>query len=182
MEASIAENLENKDDDIAARFTDRIVCDGNAREIFANFHDEGLTIERRLIPVEPALDGECGRWREDAIQIAGLLAAIKEVNAIDGTLAQKAVNIVRWCKKSFLMMFLKPYFDRVDDRCERLMDIIEASPDRQISLRTLKNNHTISEKDIIAIQALYPQRFAIEIVKSNIGRPSKVVRICNGNE
>jgi hypothetical protein len=50
MEASIAGNLENKDDNIAARFTDRIVCDGNAREIFANCHDEGVTIERRLIP------------------------------------------------------------------------------------------------------------------------------------
>jgi hypothetical protein len=181
METSILENREKTGDDIVAQFTERIVCDGDAREIFANFHDEGLAVERCLVPVEPAFDGECGRWREDAIQIAGLLAAIKEEGAIDGLLAQQAVNIVRWCKKSFLMMFLNPYFDRIDDRCERLMDIIESSPDRQISLRILKNNHTISEKDIIAIQAVYPQKFMVETVKSNTGRPSKVVRICNGN-
>jgi hypothetical protein len=181
MEQSMAMETSSNDDDLVMRFTDRIKCDTEARKMFADFHDEGWTLEQQLLPIELALEGECGRWREDAIQIAGLLASLEEVEKIDVALAQRAINVVRWCKKSFLGMFLGPYFDRVNDKCERILEIVEASPDRQVSLRTLKNNHTITEMDIIAIQAVYPQRFRIETVKSNTGRPSKVVRIHNGN-
>jgi hypothetical protein len=97
-------------DDLAAKFTQRIECHADAREIFANFHDEGVELERSLATIEPALSGECGRWREDAIQIAGLLALLEDADRIDISLAQRAVDVVRWCKKSFLALFLKPCF------------------------------------------------------------------------
>jgi hypothetical protein len=69
-------------DDLVVRFTDRIGCDARARELFADFHDGGVELEQHLAAVEPALDGECGRWREDAIQIAGLLAKARMTGKI----------------------------------------------------------------------------------------------------
>jgi hypothetical protein len=162
--------------DLAAQFTNRIECDFGAREVFADFHDEGLELEKCLVAVEPALSGECGRWREDAIQIAGLLAAFDEVDRIDVSLARRAVNVVRWCKKSFLALFLRPYFERIDEKCERILDIIDSSPNKQAQLRTLRNNHNIIERDIAAIQAMYPHRFAVETVQlASGGRPSKII-------
>jgi hypothetical protein len=176
MEENSGMDDPKNDDGRIAWFTERIECGNDAREIFADFHDEGLALEQSLIPIEPALGGECGRWREDAIQIAGLLAALEKGKHIDAALARKATNVVRWCKKSFLAMFLKPYFARIDEKCERMMDAIDGSPDKQAPLRLLRNSHGIGEQDIAGIQAMYPHKFSIGISQlPNGGRPSKVI-------
>jgi hypothetical protein len=55
-----------------------ISCDGDARSAFADFYDEGVLLDRELSAAVPEPSGECGLWREDATQIAGLIACYEE--------------------------------------------------------------------------------------------------------
>jgi hypothetical protein len=173
----MGENAANNCKDLVAQFTDKIMCSEDAREAFADFHDEGLALEKRLMAIEPAFSGECGRLREDAIQIAGLLALLDEADCIDVTLAHRAISIVRWYKKSFFALLFRPYFEHMEEKCERIFDLIEASSEKRVPLRMLRNTHRITKEDITAIQAMYPSKFTIETIQaSRGGRASSVIR------
>jgi hypothetical protein len=127
---------------------DSIPCTQSARDAFSRFNDDGIDLEKLFCLVDGNLSGECSRWGEDAIQIAGLLACLEGKDIIDEALAHKAIAIVRWCKKNFLKMLTKCSFDGISDKFERLEYIIEKSENGFVTTGDLKNRHGFTNEDI----------------------------------
>jgi hypothetical protein len=171
------------DEDISNRFltaVEFIECSDEARQIFIDFYNEGYEIEHCIYALSKDFPGECSRWREDAIQIAGLLACFEDKTCIDADLAMRASNIVRWCKKNFLRMACKWYIEFFDEKFERILDLMERSSSNSISIRDLKFRNGFTQDGINAICALYVDEISIEQVKPKSkkgGRPSAILRL-----
>jgi hypothetical protein len=154
-----------------------IECDQAAADLFVEFYNEGVEIERALAAVDRRIPGECSRWREDAVQLSGLLAAMYYSCGFGRDIAQKAINVVRWNKKNFLTQFIKHNLNGVSDKFEHLEGIIEKSGIGQVAIRDLKTRNGFTSEDIETLQHLYGDE--IEIITINPkgrGRPSTVVR------
>jgi hypothetical protein len=155
-----------------------IPCDDAARNAFADFHDEGHELECALTEFFPDLSGECSRWREDAIAVAGLLSRFALLESITRELALLACAIVRWCKKSFLTMLLRYNPVEIDDLLQRVIDLIDDSEKGYVSTRHLRKNNGISEQMLRGIILANPGVIVLKEARtsSKQGRHSKIVR------
>jgi energy-coupling factor transporter ATP-binding protein EcfA2 len=156
-----------------------IECDPAAANLFLEFNNAGIDIENAFVFADQRLPGECSRWREDAIQIAGLLSVLLDKPQIDYNTAQAAIAIVLWCKKNFLRMLTKHHFTGMGEKFEHLEGLIENSANGQVSTYDLKNRNGFSSEDIEIICHLYGDEIEIVTVKSKSpkgGRPSTVIR------
>jgi hypothetical protein len=152
-------------------------CDVNAREVFRRFHDEGIDIQDLLAPLIPEIIGENSRWRELAIKIAGLLACLEKRTGIDRDIAERACAIVRWCKKSFLMLLMRDC-EGPKSKFERLLELLKDSDRGCMTVRDLKNSHGFKGKDLDLMFELHPDLIRKDVVKpTGQGRPSPVIRL-----
>jgi hypothetical protein len=158
-----------------------ISCDIQAQEVFKDFHDEGVEIQELLAPLIPEIIGENSRWREDAIQIAGLLACLENRLGIDRNLSERACSIVRWCKKSFLLLAIRDC-EAPKSKFERLLELLEDSDDGCVSIRDFQKSHTFPKKDLDLMLEFHPSQIRQEIRKAKTGRPSAVIRLINPPE
>jgi hypothetical protein len=158
-----------------------IPCDVHAQEVFKDFHDEGVEIQELLTPLIPEIVGENSRWREDAIQIAGLLTCLEGRSGIDRELSERACAIVRWCKKSFLLLSIRDCEER-KNKLERLLEVLEDSGDGCVTVRVLRDNHGIQRKDLDLLLEFHPTLIRQEIKKPKTGRPSTVIQLVNPPE
>jgi hypothetical protein len=159
-----------------------IPCDTQAQEVFKDFHDEGIEIQELLAPLIPEIIGENSRWREDAIQIAGLLACLENRLGIDRDLSERACAIVRWCKKSFLLLAIRDC-EAPKSKFERLLELLEDSDNGCLSARDLQKTHGFLRKDLDLMLEFNPSLICREIKKPpKQGRPSVVVRLINPSE
>jgi hypothetical protein len=158
--------------------TESITCSQAAKLLFHAFKDEGIDLENSLLIADINLEGECGRWMEDAIQTAGLLCCIDGVSEIDGRIARNAIAIVRWCKRNFLKMLTKYSFDAVTKKFEHLEYLIEKSEKGFVTVRDIKNRNGFTDEDIEILKFLFDDEIRIETKKGKGwggGRPSTVI-------
>jgi hypothetical protein len=167
-----------------ARLINNIKCDDDARAVFADFNDEAFALEKKLVASFPELDGELGRWREDAIQIVGLLAICKRGKSIDVPLAKYTCCVIDWCKKSFIMFFLKNHRAKIAKKLQRIEDLLaEASTDR-VPMWRLRQYYGIDDETLQEIMQIYPKQLVIERGKTTVkgGRPPSFLRMLPAEE
>ncbi|MDR2341329.1 MAG: DUF3987 domain-containing protein [Puniceicoccales bacterium] len=159
-----------------------VQCDGSARKAFFNLHNEGLELENELLPIGLKVEGITGRWHEDAIQIAGLLALLENRQTIGMEIAGRACALVRWCKKSFLRAIVYKS-TRQEEKFEKFFTILESTPHGKISRRDLIRTHHIKTELIDAMLTLYPEKFRSEIIcPPKAGRPSEIICLNSANQ
>jgi hypothetical protein len=162
-----------------ARLINNIECNDEARAVFTAFHNEAFDLGRELAASFTEMDGELGRWREDAIQIAGLFACYEQRNNIDGILAGRACSLVRWCKKSFLRLFFANHKVKISKKLQRIEDLLaEASADR-VPMWRLRQIYGIDDEMLHEIMQIYPRQLVIEKGKTTAkgGRPPVFLRM-----
>jgi len=146
--------------------------DPAAREAFRQWHNKGVTLRNGLLR---DVEGEAGRWRENAIRIAGVLAVAAGTRKITEELAQDAIRLCRWAVFSGLSLLSAGRMARQSEQRTRLLAILNTG---QETVRNLHRRHGFSKSEIKHLVAVYPDDFTQETVKpEKAGRPSEVVRL-----
>jgi len=164
-----------------ARFLDQteppriIQATKEARDVFSNFHDESVLLEREKFA---DLTGELSRWRENAIKVAGLFALIDEVDELTPDHARRGVEIVRWAAYNYLSLLQSGRRQRQQERLESILGHIQEAGG-EINVGHLATSHGINRSSLDAVIAACPGR--IEIVKrpqpsGKAGQPAQIVR------
>lgn len=158
----------------AAREQSIIMCDAEAREVFRAFHNETVDYRNgRFADIE----AELGRWRENAIRIAGGMAVAEGVSRISGELATRAVALARWGHLSGLALMNGRAEEQRRARLDRIMGLAREAGG-EITLRLLKKNHGVSETEVEHLARLHPSQLIIaEKCGEKGGRPSRILRL-----
>lgn len=154
-----------------------IPCDAQAREVFRGFHNEAVDYRNgRFRDVE----AELGRWRENAIRIAGGLTLAEGAESVTRGIAERAVSLARWAHLSGLALLNVGAEERRRARVERIADLARAAGGT-ITLRRLRDSHGVREDEVEHLARLYPSRLAVEArpIGAKGGRPSRIVRLAN---
>jgi len=159
-----------------------IRCSDDARETFRAFHNEAVALRNGKYR---DIEGELGRWRENAIKIAGQQcladAIINDQDPFDeivltGEQAERGVKIARWPLRHSVAMLNKAMVDRQWRRAQSLLDLRQRYR-RQVTLRDLQRRHGFSLDEVQTLALQYPTLFKIEPLKrQTAGRPSEVLR------
>src|SRR5262249_22582493 len=131
-------------------------------------------------------EGELGRWRENAIKIAGQQcladAIINDQDPFDDDIvlttdhAERGVKIARWPLRHSVAMFNKAMVDRQWRRARSLLDLRQRYR-RQATLRDLQRRHGFSPSEVQTLALQNPALFKLETLKlKTSGRPSEVLR------
>jgi hypothetical protein len=157
---------------------EEIAWSSDAREIFREFHNESVRLRNGKWH---EMEGELGRWRENAIRIGNgivLADAFTGHGAVQtGTAeqARRAVTLMRWCARSQLAVFNRVREQRQLDRLEKLLTLIQKHGGR-ITLRDLGLRHGFQPDQVRSLAADYRERLQIvEESNANGGRPSIVI-------
>ncbi len=154
----------------------RIVCTTEARELFRQFHNEGVRL--RLGEFRD-VEAELGRWRENAIRLAiGLCVADNlEAQELTGEQAARAVDLLRWCARSSLQITNAARMQKRTKRAEELQTLLASKTRGEETLRNLDKSHGFAHEEVQALAGQFPERFAVERRESTGGRPSPVLRL-----
>lgn len=154
-------------------------CSPEAREVFRHFHNESNALRRgRCADVE----GELCRWRENAIRVAlNLWLADGAGGWITAEQAERAVRIVRWCGRAYLVILNQGRGARKYSRAQGLRAILIEMPERTITLRDLANRHNYDQGEVRSLAAEFPDLLKIEprLPGSQGGRPSEVLTLAS---
>jgi len=156
-----------------------IRCSEGAREVFRAFHNEAVRLRNGQYR---DIEGELGRWRENAIKAAGgqwvADAIVKRKSTDDLVLtpdqAQRGVDIARWSHLHSIAMLRRGMVERRWQRVERLCDLL-VRYNGSVTLRILRDNHGFAPDEVKALSAEYSNRIQVKVVKQTTGRPSEVL-------
>jgi len=146
-----------------------IACSPEAREVFAKFDDEGVTLERNWCP---DLRGELSRQRENAIKVAGLFALLEKQDVISEQMATCAVEVVRWVGLNYLSLVQIQRKDRLKKEFTRIMEILEECGG-SVGLGPLAQHHGIKRERVEALIAVFPGDLEIRKVPRPEGQPGR---------
>ncbi len=145
--------------------------DPAAREAFRHWHNAGVKLRNGLLR---DVEGEAGRWRENAIRIAGVLAVAAGAGRITESIAADAIRLCRWAVFSGLSLLASGRAARQSEQAGRLRELLAAGP---VTVRDLGRRHGFNKSTIQHLVAIYPDDFIVETVKhESAGRPSQIVR------
>jgi hypothetical protein len=164
------------------RHSHEIKCSSDAREIFRAFHNEAVALRNEQFR---AIEGELGRWRENAIRIAGGLCvadALEKGKAIGSIIvtpeqAQRGVKIARWSHLYSITMLNRSLTERNWKRFETLQDLLRNRYGGAATLRDLQRRNGFSPNESRSLVGAFPHIFLIRTVKSATGRPSEVLTL-----
>jgi hypothetical protein len=161
----------------------RIPCTPEAKRVFSQFQREANELQKILTKHFPKMDGECSRWRQCAIEVAGLFYLAEDRESVDEGTAKRACSIVRWYKMSFLFGDLNFSKEQLVEKRQRIEDIIVDSGKKEITCRELRKRG-IGDDVIEAVLLLHPNEFktAIKMPGKMGGRPSKVLILTTEQE
>jgi len=146
--------------------------DPAAREAFLQWHNESVKLRNGLLR---DVEGEAGRWRENAIRIAGVLAVAAGAERITERIAADAIRLCRWAVFSGLSLLASGRTARQSEQRIKLLLILEAGP---VTARDLHRRHGVSKSTIRHLITVCPDDFILETIKpEGAGRPSEVVRL-----
>lgn len=154
----------------------RIVCTPEAREVFRQFHNEGVRLRRGEFR---DVEAELGRWRENAIRLAigQCVADSIETQALTGEQATRAVEIMRWCARSALQITNAARMQKRGKRADELHALLASKPRGEETLRNLDKSHGFKPEEVHALAGQFPERFTVERKEGTGGRPSPVLRL-----
>ncbi len=158
-----------------------IQCAPEAREVFRVFHNEAVHLRNGKYR---AIEGELGRWRENAIRIAGgqcvadALSKGEDVRSLilTGEQADRGVNLARWSHLHTLAMLNKGLADRQWQRVETLQALVSRYSGA-VTLRDLRDRHGFAPDEVKRLAAEYPHALSIQTHKPITGRPSEVLTL-----
>jgi hypothetical protein len=161
----------------------RIPCAPEAKRVFSQFQREANELQKSLTEHFPSMEGECSRWRQCAIEAAGLFCLAEGRDCMEEGTAKRACSTVRWYKKSFLFGSLDATKKQLDDTRERINDLILAAGKSQMSYRDLYVRHGLKKEIMDLVILLHPKEFRIVQEKTkNRGRPSKIIILTTEEE
>jgi hypothetical protein len=158
-----------------------IECSEDARTVFREFHNEAVRLRNGKYR---AIEGELGRWRENAIRVAGgqcVADAIAKNTGLEDLVltpeqADRGVKIARWSHVQSVAMLRRGMVERQWQRLERLRELL-ARHNGSMTLRILRDNHGFAPSEVKALAAEYPNTVKLEVVsQATGGRPSEVLR------
>ncbi|NDV61655.1 DUF3987 domain-containing protein [Puniceicoccales bacterium CK1056] len=137
-------------------------CSGEAKEVFRQFHNESVDIEETL-PEE--LQGECSRWRENAIKVAGLFQLVSDKDRmIDERTAEAACAVVRWCGRGYLRLLQGKRLEVLQAEADKLVDICREHGG-EVSVGELQSRHGLRNgrlKEVLSLVRTFPNLLSFE--------------------
>lgn len=121
-----------------------------AREVFRAFHNESIRLRNGCYR---DIEGDLGRWRENAIRIGnGLVIADSLTGHGEDCIgteeqAQRAVRIMDWCAKSCLAIVNEGRVARQLERVEDMVGWVKRYGGR-VSLRDLRLRHGFKAEEV----------------------------------
>jgi len=160
------------DSRLAGKTQREITCTGDAREVFARFHDESVDLERGPYA---DLAGELSRWRENAVKIGGLFAVAEGTDMMSPAQAERAVSVVRWCGFNYLGLLQAGRRERQREELERVLELLREHKGA-VSLGILARSHGIKRPQLESLIAAFPAHLAIHrIPQEGAGRPAEML-------
>jgi hypothetical protein len=156
-----------------------IQCSPDAREVFRAFHNEVVKLRNGRYR---EIEGELGRWRENAIKAAGgqcmADAIVKDGSFEDLVLtpeqAARGVKIARWSHLHSIAMLSKGMVERQWQRVETLNSLLSRY-NGSVTLRDLRDRHGFAPREVRSLAAEYPKTITVVVVKPTTGRPSEIL-------
>ena len=157
----------------------RITCTREAREVFRQFHNEGVRLRRGEFQ---DVEAELGRWRENAIRLAigQSVADDLEAQELTGEQATRAVELMRWCARSALQITNAARLEKRAKRADELTVLLNGKPSRKETLRNLRDSHGFKPEEVRPLAAQFPERFTVERAENQTGKgghPSEVLQL-----
>lgn len=148
-----------------------VQCDDVAREILRGFHNESIRLRNAEFH---DIQGELGRWRENACQIAlGLCVADNpDTLILTGAQAERAVKLARWAHYSGLQVMHGGRMERRRARVTRLQELV-ADYQGEVTLRILEKSHGFLPEEIERLALQFPTLLLV-VTKNN---PRVVLRV-----
>ncbi|MDA1273872.1 MAG: DUF3987 domain-containing protein [Verrucomicrobia bacterium] len=148
---------------------DVVQCSPEAREVFRAFHNESIRL--RNGPFRD-IEGELGRWRENACRIGlGLcIADNPAASMLTGDQAERAVQITRWAQRSALQVMRAGRGERRLVRVNKLRDLLTEYRG-EVTLRNLEKSHGFKVEEIENLIADFPGQFLLESKQNPSGGP-----------
>ena len=156
-----------------------IPCSSEAREIFRSFHNEAVRLRNGKFR---DIEGERGRWRENAIRIAGgqcIADALVKGDDLDNILltpehAQRGVAIARWSHLHSIAMLNRGMTERQWQRVETLQNLL-VRYHGEITLRDLHRRHGFAPHEVKSLADEYQSTLSVQVAKPATGRPSEIL-------
>ena len=147
-------------------------CTPEARDLFRTWHNEAVQLRNGSFR---DIEGELGRWRENAIRLSGILAVAAGEIEITEKLAADAIRLCKWCVFSSLSLLASGRAARMAENKTRLFDLLKDGP---VTIRELKRSHGFQAAELRHIASLNMDDFILETHKPESGgRPSEVMRL-----
>ncbi|HPA18248.1 MAG TPA: DUF3987 domain-containing protein [Verrucomicrobiae bacterium] len=155
----------------------RLACEPEAREAFRAWHNESVDLRNGDFR---DVEGELGRWRENAIRIAACLALADAADhgqwpkAISGDCASRALGLCRWAALTALRLMQAGRVERLAAGADRLAEAL-GGHEGVTTLRTLDHRHGITAGEVRTLAGAFPERFRLTRQKGGgPGRPSEI--------
>lgn len=160
-----------------------IQCAPEAREVFRDWHNESVRLRNGQYR---DIEGELGRFRENAIRLAGgQCVADRFTLGPDGdglTLtadhARRGVALARWACYSTLAMMETGREARRLARAQSLVRLVTDAGGK-VTLRELRRSHGYDGQEVMALALAYPNLLTVQRIGPGEegGRPSEVLTI-----
>lgn len=159
-----------------------IECSTEAREVFRQFHNESVKLRNGEFR---DIEGELGRWRENAIRLAGGLAVADHYSLPDSdtiTLsrgqAERGVTLARWACFSTLAMMQAGREGRRLARAQSLVRLLTDAGGK-VTLRDLGRSHGYDQDEVKRLATAYPALLQVQRIGPGDrgGRPSEVLTL-----
>lgn len=156
-----------------------VQCSPAAREVFRHFHNESVRLRNGRFH---DMEGELGRWRENAIRLAlGQYVADKLTlpgggsETLSESQALRAVAIARWCVLSALAFTQQGRQERRFQQVKELRDVV-FDYQGEVTLRDLERRHGYTKAHVESLVADFPDQLALTTVRrEGGGRPSEIL-------
>lgn len=154
-----------------------LVCSRDAREEFRRWHNESVDLRNGQFR---DIEGELGRWRENAIRIAGCLALADAAahglapESVSADCARRAVGLCRWAVFSTLRLMQAGRMDRLNAMAEKLAKALGDCGGIR-TLRDLDHHNGIPAAETRMLASAFPGRFSVSRQKgAGAGRPAEI--------
>ena len=160
-----------------------IQCSPEAREVFREWHNESVRLRNGQYR---DIEGELGRWRENAIRLAGgqcvadwfTLGPAGECLTLTADHARRGVALARWACYATLAMMETGREARRLSRAHSLVRLVTDSGGK-VTLRDLGDRHGYGKDEVMALAMAYPNLLTVQRKGPGEkgGRPSDILTI-----
>ena len=150
-----------------------VQCEPGAREILRQFHNESIGLRNGEFR---DIEGQLGRWRENACRIGlGLcIADDPAASVLTEQQAARAVKLARWAQCSALQVMHTGRMERRTIRANKLRDLAVAYGG-EATFRNLEKSHGFRPEEVERLAREFPEVLRLETKQNPKGGPSSRV-------